>query len=241
MEAKFRVYDHVAGAKRIRDILNQSDLDYQERDSLPSRDDLTFSNGFYAYSSALFIDIRKSSELPSKHTRPVLARLYRAFVSEMVAVFSADAFVREVNIVGDCVWAVYNTPSKTDIDDVFARAYTANSMVNILNKELTKRGITNIEVGIGMSYGRALMVKAGYEGSGINDVVYMGDVVNQAAKLAAQGSKTYLDRPFMVDDVFYSNLNDHNKTLLTWNSSRGCWHGTVIATGIDEWTTEQYS
>jgi class 3 adenylate cyclase len=240
MEAKYRSYEYLDGAKRIREILNQSDLDYQEKDSLPSRDDLTFKNGFYSYCSALFIDIRKSSELPNKHTRPVLARLYRAFVSEMVAVFSGDVYVREVNIVGDCVWAVYNTPRQTDIDDVFGRAYTANSMVNILNKELTKRGISNIEVGIGMSYGRALMVKAGYEGSGMNDVVYMGDVVNQAAKLAAQGNKTYSDRTFMVGDILYSNLKDDNKALLAWSSTRQCWHGDVVRTDIDAWMKEQY-
>jgi class 3 adenylate cyclase len=44
-----------------------------------------------------------------------------------------------------------------------------------------------IRSGIGMSYGRALMIKAGFNGSGINDVVYMGDVVNRASKLAGLG------------------------------------------------------
>jgi hypothetical protein len=33
------------------------------------------------------------------------------------------------------------------------------------------------------------MIKACYSGSGINDVVYMGEVVNRAAKLASQGGK----------------------------------------------------
>ena len=240
MEGKYKFYNFVEGAGRIRTILNQSDLDYKEVDSLPPRDDLTFSNGFYAYCSALFVDIRDSSKLPDKHKRPVLARLYRSFVSEMVAVFAGYEKVREVNIVGDCVWAVYNTPYQDDINSVFARAFVANSMVDILNKELEKRGITTIKVGIGMSYGRALMIKAGYEGSGMNDVVYMGDVVNAAAKLAAQGNKTWSDRTLMVSDVFKGNLNDENQALLSWNSTRGCWHGNVIATAIEEWANEQY-
>lgn len=38
-------------------------------------------------------------------------------------------------------------------------------------------------VGIGLAYGRALMIKAGYKGSTINEVVWMGDVVNEASKL----------------------------------------------------------
>lgn len=240
MEGKYKVHNHVEGATRIRTILNQSDLDYKEVDSLPPRDDLTFNNGFYANCSALFVDIRDSSKLPDKHKRPVLARLYRSFVSEMVAVFAGFEKVREVNIVGDCVWAVYNTPYKADINSVFARAFIANSMVNILNKELEKRGITTITVGIGMSYGRALMIKAGYEGSGMNDVVYMGDVVNAAAKLAAQGNKTWSDKALMVSDVFKGNLNDDNQALLSWNSTRGCWHGNVVATTVEQWITEEY-
>lgn len=59
-------------------------------------------------------------------------------------------------------------------------------MINVLNYELGKRGIGPISVGIGVDYGRALMITAGYSGSGINDVVYMGDVVNRAAKLASK-------------------------------------------------------
>lgn len=240
MEAKHNTYNYVSGARRMNEILNQSDVNYEERDNLPSRDALTFSNGFYAYCSALFIDIRDSSKLPDKHTRPVLARIYRAFVSEMVAVFSGFNRCREVNIVGDCVWAVYNTPTTDDIDEVFTVAALASSMVNVFNKELEKKGFTTINVGIGMSYGRALMVKAGYEGSGMNDVVYMGDVVNHAAKLAANGSKTYSDSRLMVSDVFRQNLNDHNKGLLTWNGNRGCWNGYVVRMDVDEWTGENY-
>lgn len=239
MEAKTRAYNYLDGVSRIRDILNQSDVSYEEVKELPSRDDLTFSNGFYSYATALFIDIRKSSELPDKHKRPVLARLYRAFVSEMVAVLTSHSRVREVNIVGDCVWAIYNTPNKVDVDEAFSIAAKAFSMVKILNKELAKRDITTIKVGLGLEYGRALMVKAGYSGSGINDVVYMGDVVNKAAKLASQGNKELFDNALMVGNTLYGNLKDENKKLLV-KSSYGCYEGTVVNTAIEKWTDENY-
>jgi hypothetical protein len=45
------------------------------------------------------------------------------------------------------------------------------------------------------------MIKAGQSGSTINDVIYMGDVVNQAAKLASMGGKAFT-HPMMVDSVF---------------------------------------
>jgi hypothetical protein len=86
-----------------------------------------------------------------------------------------------------------------------------------------------------MSYGRALMIKAGHAGSGINDVVYMGDVVNEASKLASYGNATLIDRSLMASSLFQQNLNDHNKSLLSWSASRNCWHGNAVNTVMENW------
>lgn len=242
MDSNYKPYEYIPSFGRLDSILNQSDVAYEEVDSLPDRDRLTFSNGFYAYCSALFIDIRDSSRLPGKYRRPTLARIYRAYISELVAVMNGDRACREINIVGDGVWCVVNTPLKSDIDNVFKTAYTANSMIKTLNYKLDKKGIDNLHVGIGMEYGRALMIKAGYSGSGINDVVYMGDVVNRAAKLASEGGKEagYFSRtpPFMVGSVFYGNLNDDNKALLGWDALRDAWVGDVVRMDMDAWYSQ---
>jgi class 3 adenylate cyclase len=183
MDGNYKPYDYLKSSERIKEILNQPSGAFQEVDGLPDRDRLTFTNGFYGTCSALFIDIRGSSALTKKYKRPALAKIYRAFISEMVALLNSDPYVREVNIVGDCVWAVYNTPLQSHIDDVFAIAYQANTLKKLLNHHFAKKGIDPIGIGIGADWGRALMIKAGYSGSGINEVVYMGDVVNRAAHL----------------------------------------------------------
>jgi class 3 adenylate cyclase len=238
VDSNYKAYDHFASFGRLDTILSQSDLNYEEVNELPDRDRLTFSNGFYANCSALFVDIRGSSELPKKLKRPTLARLYRAYISELVAVMNGDPKCREINIVGDAVWCVVNTPYKSDIDTVFSTAAKAHSLVKALNCKLAKRGIESIRVGIGMDWGRALMIKAGYSGSGINDVVYMGDVVNSAAKLASNGDMSWLTPgPLMVGSQFYGNLNDHNKGLLSWNSTHWCYSGSVVNTSMEEWYT----
>jgi class 3 adenylate cyclase len=92
-----------------------------------------------------------------------------------------------------------------------------------------------------MSYGRALMIKAGYAGSGINDVVYMGDVVNEAAKLASYGNDTILDKEIMASAEFHQNLKAENGGFLSWNSARGCYHGNVIGLHMNEWYQENCS
>src|SRR4051812_3197937 len=101
MKSNYAEYDYESSFKRISDILNQSDINYEEVDNLPDRDALTFTNGFYATCSALFVDIRDSSSLPSHYRRPTLARIYRAYISEMVAIMNGDIYCQEINIVGD--------------------------------------------------------------------------------------------------------------------------------------------
>jgi len=236
VDSNFKTYSHVSSFARLDDIMTQSQANYEEVKELPDRDRLTYSNGFYAYCSALFVDIRDSSKLPDLYKRPALAKLYRAYISEMVAIMNGNAQAREISIVGDGVWAVFNTPLKSDIDGVFSTAAQANSLVKVLNYKLGKAGYsTPIKVGVGMAYGRALMVKAGYNGSGIADVVYMGDVVNAAAKLAAQGSDGYAVPPMMIDNVFAGNLNENNTKLVTKDRTRGCYTANAVNVAMNDW------
>jgi class 3 adenylate cyclase len=126
-------FDLTSSLKRINDILNEDNKNFNESSSIPSRDKLTYSNGFYVYCSALFVDIRDSSTMTDEHKRPILAKIYRSFISEMVALFNDSDIAKEVNIHGDCVWCVCDTPKKTNIDELFSLAAKACSMVDILN------------------------------------------------------------------------------------------------------------
>ena len=155
--------------KRIDAILNADNNQFEEANSIPNRDKLTYTNGFYVNCAALFVDIRESSTMTDEHRRPVLAKVYRSFISEIVALFNENNITKEVNIHGDCVWCVCDTPYKSDIDELFSMAARACSMVDILNYKLKKKGYTTYSVGVGIDYGRALMIKAGCDGSGISE------------------------------------------------------------------------
>ena len=235
MRASFAKYDVVASADRIDEILEAEDESFEEVNSIPSRDSLTFSNGYYVNCSALFIDIRKSSELPSKYQRPTLARLYRAYLSECVAVMNANVDCSEISIVGDSVGGIFNTPNKQDIDYLFSTAAELNSMIGILNYKFGLYDIEPVTVGIGLAYGRALMIKAGYAGSGINEVVWMGDVVNEASNLSHQANSTPNYKTLLVSQVFAQNLNEHNAALLQKCAWIDAYHGYVINTAMQKW------
>ena len=237
MKSNYFLYNHENSVSRIDEILNSSDYNYEEVDEIPSREKLTFTNGFYVNCTSIFIDLRGSSELPNKYKRPRLARIYRAYISECVAVMNGNLDCREVNIQGDCIWGIFNTPYKRNIDNSFETCARLNSLIRILSCRFKKKGIEPITAGIGIDDGRALMIKGGYKGSSINEIVWMGDVVNGASKLCGKANKGY-NHPIMVSSVIYGNLNDHNKSLLAWNREHSCYHGNLIDTDMENWYKE---
>ena len=154
MEATNKIYYFTSSLERIDEILNADNKQYEEKNSIPARSGLTFTNGYYVDCTALFVDICDSSKLPDYQNRPVLAKIYRSFISELVALFNGASKCKEVNINGDCVWAVFDTPYKDDIDSVYSTACKANALVNILNYKLNKKDYKTYKVGIGIDYGR---------------------------------------------------------------------------------------
>ncbi len=207
-------YDVSNSIARMDSILNSGD--FSDCHYVPSRDSLTYTNGCYVNVSALFIDIVGSSNMTDYYYRPTLAKIYRCFISECTAIMNDSALsdlCKEINIHGDCVWGVFDTSFKEDFNTVFNVAAKLNTMIGALNHKLAQKVNDQISVGIGLDYGRALMVKAGYSGSGINDVIWMGDVVNSACHLANAAGRGNL-KPIVVSNNIYSMLNKDNQRFL---------------------------
>jgi class 3 adenylate cyclase len=237
MEVTTRIaYDVDKSSGRMDDILNASSGNFSDKDSIPARSSLTYTNGFYVNVTALFIDIADSSDMTDDHKRPTLAKIYRSFISECTAIMNSESTCKEINIHGDCVWGVFETPTKSDVDAVFSVSAKLNSLIKILNYKLRKKGYSEISVGIGIDDGRALMVKAGYSGSGLNDVIWMGDVVNSASKISGIAGRNGRKSIF-VSGCIYSNLNEHNQKLLssTIVDRVTYYSGNTINSAMDKW------
>lgn len=224
-------------ASRMDDILDASDNDYSDNENnIPSRDKLTFKNGYYVDVTSIFIDIVDSSKLTDGHKRPTLAKMYRCFLSECVAIMNSYTICKEININGDCVWGVFETPNISDVDKVTDVAAKLNSMIRILNYKLGKKNYEKINVGIGIDDGLALMVKAGYSGSGLNDVIWMGDVVNSACHLANRAGRG-LRKTILVSSKVYENVLENTQKLLSKCTIDGkiYYEGNFIWKEMENW------
>lgn len=234
MEVTHSYYDYQKSIERIDEILNSSDANYSDHKGIPRQNSLTFTNGFYVDITVLFIDMRGSKVLSTKHKKPVLAKIYRAYISEVIAVLKGNATIHGIYIEGDGIFAVFNTTKHTEVDSVFKTAFTISSLIDILNVKLSKKKYSEITVGIGIDDGESLYIKAGYKGSSINEVVWLGKIVGQAASLCSNGNKDF-NGEIMVSDRVYQNLSKENKNLLVWNSDHSCYHGNVVNTLLNKW------
>lgn len=240
MEPEFKAHNFVHGAERIRTILDQTELEYPTLDSLPTPSALTFYKGVAATAAVLFADIRSSQDLPLLMDSSSVAKLYSAFMGEMVSVCAGECHCQDVNVVGDKMWAVFRTPLREDIDRVFYCARVAHSMVIILNRELQYRELPPIEVGFGLAWGDICMNRPLALSPSNGGAVYSGEVINRAATLASQASLTHADHPLLVDEAVYQNLDSVNQQWLTWNERSECWHGNVVDEYINAWTLANY-
>lgn len=234
MQPTYYNYSFSDSILRIDNILDATDNLFEEVENIPSRENLTYQNGYYVNCCALFADIRESSNLPNNHYRPKIAKLYRAYTSEIVAILNSSNICVEINIHGDCVWGVFQANYTTWIDAIISLSAQISSFINILNYKLKKKGISEINVGVGISYGRSLMIQAGYKGSGIKDLLWMGNVVNEASQLSGLDTcgHSALTR---ITNTVYNNLNEHNKGLFSLDYVNNCYKGSIINVDMNEW------
>lgn len=241
MERKNTIlFDIDKSSERMDEILNASNDNFCDQKDVPDRNSLTYKNGYYVNITAVFIDIVGSSDMTNEHKRPTLAKMYRSFLSECVAIMNSEITCKEININGDCVWGVFDTPLKTDIDNVMCVIAKLNSLIGVLNYKLKKKNYSQIKVGIGADYGRALMVKAGYSGSGINDVIWMGDVVNSACHLCNKAGRGVYDT-ILITKVIYENMtHDEDKSFLKMVivDSSVCYEGDFWDNEMHDWYNE---
>lgn len=234
MKATNTAYNFSDSLSRIDEILNVPNTNYEEKKSIPTTG-LTYNNGYYVNCTAIFVDICDSSDMTDVQKRPVLAKIYRSFISEMVAMFNGFSQCREININGDCVWAVFDTPYKQDVDCAFSAACKANALIEVLNYKLKRKGYITYNANIGMDYGRALMIQAGYKGSAIKDIIWMGDVVNSACHLCSE-ERGFGGKSILIGSGVYQNLNNDNKNLCNvFDASRGIYTSNAVNKEINNW------
>ena len=207
-------YDYKSGKKRIEEILDNT-LEVIEQDKIPKDGKFTFTNAYYGWVTGIFVDIRDSSTLFSKEDKEEISKMIRSFTSEIIEILRDDDNLREIGIRGDCVYAIFTTPSKEVIYEIFQKSLYINTFLKMLNKLLLDRGFDTINVGIGISTAKELVIKAGRKDVGIYNNVWIGDAATKASNLSSLGDKDGYKKIIMSNITYINIINQMKKNNST--------------------------
>lgn len=215
-------YDFSNGKKRIENILNDSN-EIEEKDKVPSEEKFTYHNGYYAWVTAVFVDIKESTKLFTENRKTSTSKIIRSFTSEIIEILRNDDNLREIGIRGDCVYAIYTTSTHEEDYEIASKTFYINTFLEMLNIILENRKMNKIVAGIGVSTAKELVVKAGREGSGINNLVWIGKAVTYASKFSSIANRDGY-KPIIFSESFYKSMinvlckNNKSKNPKSWFS-----------------------
>lgn len=199
-------YDYEEGKKRVSAILNDEN-EIEKRDKVPSSDNFTYHNGYYSNVTAVFVDIKDSTALFGENRKKSTSKIIRAFSSEIIEILKDDSNLREIGIRGDCVYAIYTCSSVKENVEIMDKVFYINTYMKMLNKLLSNKGMRNIKAGIGVATAKELVVKAGREGSGINNLVWIGKAVTHASKFSGEANRNGMGK-IIFSGSFYNIIID---------------------------------
>ena len=199
--------------------------------------------------TAVFVDIRDSKTLFSQNKKTTVARVIRAFTSEIIEILKNDSNLREIGIRGDCVYAIYTCSTENEDYEILDKAIYVNTYINMLNVLLSNKQMPNIKAGIGIATAMDLVAKAGRKGSDINNLVWIGDAVSFASGLSSLANKKEKDRILMTRQFYngvMKRLKDHNpnKNIDNWFSFYNvpvigdCCGCNLVKSDFDKWIND---
>ena len=238
-------YDYINGKRRVNEILNDSN-EIEEKEKIPKMNEFTFHNGYFAWVTAVFVDIRDSTSIFTENKKTSTSKIIRAFTSEVIEILKNDDNLREIGIRGDCVYAIYTTSKKHEDYEIANKVFYVNTFMKMLNKLLQNKNMKTIKVGIGVSTAQELVVKAGREKTGINNLVWIGKAVTYASKFSSLANSNGYNNIIFSDNFYNSFIgdlknNNKNKNVESWfkqhrDSKLGCFYDCdIIQSEFNDW------
>jgi len=234
-------YDYEKGKQRVESILDIR-TSVENVDSIPKDESRwTYDNGIKSWVTAVFVDLRKSTEFFSKSKKEDVARTIRAYSSEIIEIMNSSTLMREIGVRGDCVYGVFSTPNTQSINEVFGLCIWINTYMKMLNKLLKRKNLNPVKAGIGMATSKDLIIKAGKKGSGINEKIWIGEALAKAdclskATCKSDGNET-TSSSIAISNTTYINIKEfsNNEDLLNKHPHQDYYMSNAVKIKMRNW------
>ena len=105
------MYNYRDSKSNINNIL-KSQTPIEKKNAIPADSAFTYENGILTWVASIFVDIENSTKLFNTKNEK-LARLMRAFTSEVICIFQDIKNYNQIGIRGDCVYSIYDIKTTT--------------------------------------------------------------------------------------------------------------------------------
>ncbi len=193
----------------IRTELNKS-VEIIEKNKLPKDDssDYTYDKAFKSFSTAIFVDIVESTKLFQDQDKEDVLKVVRVFTRGILDILTLSGIdYVTCGIRGDEVYCIYPSGQQRDIHDLVYLTTRLSAFIMKLSEEVKKKYGFRFTAGVGLASSEDVVGKAGYKGTGINDLVWIGSGVTSAAYLAKQANRK--NDSVLINKVAYSNAKEH--------------------------------
>lgn len=150
--------------------------------SVPKRENIGLNDGKLIESAVLYIDIRQSTSITTRHTDDVAAKIYKAFHESMVSIARYQGRGHVRGFAGDKIMVIFDNSGDAVTRAIDCAIWMQSYIEQKLSPALQTTYNHPISCGIGIDYGKMTVVRAGTKNN--NDVVWAGSPANKASKLA---------------------------------------------------------
>ena len=235
-------YNYKDGKQRIQNILN-SYVEIVNKKSVPlTESEWTYVNGIQTWISAIFIDLRDSSEFLMSGNKVNVTKTLRSYASEIIEILNGSTLVREIGVRGDGIYGIFSTPTKQSVYEVLGLTYWINTYMRMLNELLSQKGYIKVKAGIGMATSEDLIAKIGRKGTGINDKAWIGECLAEADRLSKVTNKKYnyytTTKPIAINSTALENsikISSKVGEFFVYDDKLKCYFGDVIKVEFNDW------
>lgn len=186
------------------------------------RDLSAFDKGIvYVSVVSVYVDWANSGKQGDRAT--ILKAIYEAFNEHPKCL--------DIHSLGSYVVAIFDTPFKTDINTILDCVGKVTAMFNLVDKVIEHPTITRFTRGIGMNYGKALLVKCL---SGEKpEYSWLGEAVGIAIKYSEEAKLS--TRRVRASYTIYNNLKEDYQKLFSSVSLNNTYEADPVNIAMNKW------
>lgn len=224
---------------RVRDYL-AGDYEVTSTENIPSVEEVAFGKKAKKMNLCAFcIDLRNSSDLLSVHHKQTSGKIHKAFLTAVAkVVLHYGGVIRSFQ--GDSLLAFWPAQNKTQISSAVEAAMVTKWFLDVKFSPLFEK-YSKLDFGIGIDWGEVFIVRAGISrDANTNDLVFIGECVNFATKIADQAKDPYhveiSERTYnkLTKKMIYST-QDNGREVDMWEDGSVEFKDEMYDTKYTEW------